>query len=118
MTGICKCPPPFIPQSNGTCGVCARHQGQPDITPQPVARPYPRLLDDTEKADLLKRAENLWSDLQRNDLGGFSGINRPFWILHQFQDIIEVFGGRDVGLHWSQNDLDAARAKQETTHGR
>lgn len=28
MAGDCQCPPPFIPQRNGTCGVCARPMRQ------------------------------------------------------------------------------------------
>lgn len=70
-------------------------------------RPAPNLLSETERAALQLLAENLWSDLQKNELGGFSGINRPFHILHIFKHVIEEFGGRDVGLHWSKNQLDA-----------
>lgn len=70
-------------------------------------RPYPALLDNGEASELLKRAEQLWSDLQANNLGGYSGINRPFYILNEFKRVIEEFGGRDVGLHWSKDQLDA-----------
>lgn len=28
----------------------------------------------------LQRAEQLWAELQQDELGGYSGINRPFWI--------------------------------------
>ena len=59
--------------------------------------------------DLLKRAENLWGSLQNNDLGGYSGINRPFWIVSVFREIIEEFGNRDTGYTWSQDDLKKAR---------
>jgi hypothetical protein len=72
-----------------------------------VTRPYPELLDRDEQHALLQRAEQLWSDLQRNDLGGYSGINRPFYILNEFKRVIEEFGHRDVGLHWSKDQLDA-----------
>ncbi len=72
-------------------------------------RPYPDLLSEEESKELLSRAEDLWRDLQTNNLGGFSGINRPFWILFQFKQVIEEFGGRDVGLGWSKYQLDAAR---------
>lgn len=73
-----------------------------------MTRPYPDLLTDDERKAILADAERLWSDLQRNDLGGFSGGNRPFWILHAFKEVIEKYGHRDVGLSWSKNDLDAA----------
>lgn len=64
-----------------------------------------------EKEDLLKHAENLWHSLQKkNDLGGYSGINRPFWIVSVFREIIEEFGNRDTGYTWSQDDLEKARA--------
>lgn len=76
-------------------------------------RPYPELLDDDESRALLKLAEDLWADLQTNNLGGFSGINRPFWILAQFKHAIEEFGHRDVGLKWSKNQLDAHPDKPE-----
>jgi hypothetical protein len=72
-------------------------------------RPYPRLLSDDEKRSLLQKAENLWEALEENKPGGFSGINRPFFILHEFKEVIEQFGGRDVGLTWSVNDLQKAR---------
>ena len=72
-------------------------------------RPYPDLLSDDEAKALLKAAEMLWSDLQENNLGGFSGINRPFYILHEFRRVIEGFGKRDVGLNWSKDQLDAAK---------
>jgi hypothetical protein len=71
-------------------------------------RPYPELLSAEEQKALLERAEHLWADLQSNNLGGFSGINRPFFILHEFRRVIEEFGHRDTGLSWSRDDLDAA----------
>lgn len=76
-------------------------------------RPPPDLLSPEEAATLQKRAEKLWADLQKNQLGGYSGINRPFYILHEFRDIIERFGGRDVGLHWSKDQLDRLYPKGE-----
>lgn len=66
----------------------------------------PELLTNKEKRDLFARAETLWVDLQTDNLGGFSGINRPFYILSAFKEIIEDFGHRDVGLSWSRNDLE------------
>lgn len=80
-------------------------------------RPYPQLLDQSEAKALLIKAENLWSDLQANNLGGFSGVNRPFYILHEFRSVIEEFGNRDVGLSWSKDQLNAAKAPAPDTIG-
>lgn len=66
-------------------------------------------LTPVEQQKLLAEAEQLWRDLQANELGGFSGGNRPFWIVHQFKRVIEKFGNRDVGLNWSKDELEAAR---------
>lgn len=81
---------------------------------QGVERPYPELLSSDESSALLKQAEELWSDLQSNNIGGFSGVNRPFYILHEFRRVIETFGHRDTGLKWSKNDLDAAALNAPT----
>lgn len=70
-------------------------------------RPYPELLDSDEAKALLSEAEMLWSDLEANNLGGFSNGNRPFYIVWKFKQIIEEFGNRDVGLKWSKDQLDA-----------
>ena len=70
-------------------------------------REPPELLSDAERKQLLADAERLWARLEANDIGGFSGVNRPFYILHAFKEVIEKYGGRDVGLTWSKNDLDA-----------
>lgn len=72
-----------------------------------ATNPYPELLSKEEAKALLAKAENLWADLQANNIGGYSGINRPFWILNHFKEVIEEFGRRDVGLSWSKNALDA-----------
>lgn len=74
-------------------------------------RPYPKLLDPDEQSALLEMAENLWSDLQANNLGGYSGPNRPFYIEWCFRRVIEQFGGRDIGLHWTKDQLDAHPAR-------
>lgn len=74
-------------------------------------RPFPELLSEQEGADMLRMAVDLWSDLQANNIGGFSDRNRPFYIFHEFRRVIERFGHRDTGLQWSNNDLDAARAE-------
>lgn len=70
-------------------------------------RPFPELLDDAEQKALLTRAEQLWADLQVNELGGFSGRNRPFYIVAEFKRVIEEFGSRDIGWYWSKDQLDA-----------
>lgn len=80
-------------------------------------RQPPELLTTEEKSELLKEAEWLWKALQDNDIGGFSGINRPFYILHAFKDVIEKYGRRDVGLHWSKNDLDALQTQDQSDKG-
>ncbi len=71
-------------------------------------RPYPKLLSDDEKKSLLEKAERLWDDLQEDKLGGFSGINRPLWIVGEFKQVLEEYGKRDVGLEWSVDDLKEA----------
>ena len=73
-------------------------------------RPLPNLLSEAERKQLLADAEWLWKRLEANDIGGFSGINRPFYILHAFKEAIEKYGQRDVGLTWSKNELEAAAA--------
>lgn len=70
-------------------------------------REPPDLLSEAERKALLGDAEWLWKRLEANDIGGYSGINRPFYILHAFKEVIEKYGRRDVGLSWSKNDLDA-----------
>lgn len=70
-------------------------------------RSPPNLLSEAERKQLLADAEWLWKRLEANDIGGFSGANRPFYILHAFKEVIEKYGHRDVGLSWSKNDLDA-----------
>lgn len=84
---------------------------------QTITRPYPDLLTEEEGKELLSAAENLWKDLQENKLGGYSGGNRPFWILGFFKHVIEKFGRRDVGLTWSKDDLDAAASTLERARG-
>lgn len=78
-------------------------------------RPYPDLLNEEERSDMLRDAERLWNDLQKNNLGGYSGGNRPFYILHEFKRMIEKYGNRDVGLTWSKDDLEAALKEHEET---
>lgn len=80
-------------------------------------RPFPELLTEDEAAALQAQAERLWADLQANNLGGYSGINRPFYIAFAMRKVIEEFGHRDTGLSWSKNEIDSAwnsRAKDHT----
>lgn len=78
-----------------------------------MERAPPALLTGDEERALLAEAAALWSDLRRDQLGGFSGDNRPFYILHEFRRVIEKFGNRDVGLTWSKDDLDALTTSPE-----
>lgn len=73
-----------------------------------MTRPCPDKLTPEEEKALLARAERLWRELEENRLGGFSGCNRPFWILAEFKSMIEEFGRRDVGQKWSLDALKAA----------
>ena len=75
-------------------------------------KPPPQLLTREEEKLLLSRAEELWRDLQANNLGGFSGINRPFYIVFEFKRIIEELGNRDVGLTWTYEQLKALNQKE------
>lgn len=68
-------------------------------------REPPKLLTKEETADMLKEAEHLLKDLLENNIGGYSGINRPFYILNAFERMIEKYGNRDVGLNWTYNQL-------------
>lgn len=80
-----------------------------------TSRRFPDLLDEEEQKSLLAKAELLWRDLQNNDLGGYSGQNRPFWIVASFIEVIEKYGRRDVGLTWSKLALDAANSTEPRT---
>lgn len=56
----------------------------PDSTPPAVTN------DPDERSrtrELLSLAERLWRDLENNNLGGYSGINRPFYILSALKDV-------------------------------
>jgi hypothetical protein len=72
-------------------------------------RPYPDLLTPEENRALRTRAERVWAELQKNQLGGYSGGNRPFWIHAEFKAVIEEFGRRDIGQTWTKDQLDAAK---------
>jgi hypothetical protein len=74
-------------------------------------RPYPELLTDEEQRQIVEMAEQLWADLQSNNLGGYSGINRPFYIANELRRAVEQFGHRDTGLHWTRDQLNAASNK-------
>jgi len=43
--------------------------------------PIEKSSTETTLKPTLEQAEILWHELQDNELGGYSGINRPFWIL-------------------------------------
>lgn len=73
------------------------------------SRPLPDLLSSDERNALKAQAEQVWRDLQENNLGGFSYGNRPFWLMHQFELVIEKYGRRDIGLCWSPLQINAAR---------
>jgi hypothetical protein len=49
-----------------------------------------------ERKTLLAKSEQLWDDLQRNELGGYSGINRPFHIAEVFKEIAREARARGV----------------------
>lgn len=100
----------FADIGNGKAKAIAAWNTQASVPDQPVERTYPQLLSEDEKKGLLEKAENLWSALEANNLGGLSGINRPFLILNEFREAIEQFGNRDTGLTWSINDLRKAKA--------
>ena len=74
----------------------------------------PELLSDEEKRLLLSEAEELWRDLEKNNLGGYSGVNRPFYILHEFKRVIEKYGNRDLGMLWSRSHLQALLSEAGT----
>lgn len=77
-------------------------------TPTPQHGAMPQLLTDVENKALLQLSEAVWADLQKNELGGYSGGNRPFYLLWMFKTVIERYGYRDVGLTRSKNALDEA----------
>jgi hypothetical protein len=60
----------------------------------------------------IKRAEILWDELQHNELGGYSGINRPFWIGEQLKTAF-----RD-GAHAERERILALLRESEETAAR
>lgn len=70
-----------------------------------MARSVPELLTKEENEWLLKFSENLVKDIIDNDLGGYSGVNRPFHVKFMMEMAIEKLGHRDTGLNWSYNQL-------------
>jgi hypothetical protein len=75
----------------------------------------PDLLTNDEIKLLLTKAENLWEDLQKNALGGYSGKNRPFHIQHIFREVIEEFGKRNTGLYLSFDEIKKIKETQNGT---
>lgn len=68
-------------------------------------RQPPELLNEEEKKWLLTLSENMVRDILNDNLGGYSGINRPFHVFHMMEVAIEKLGHRDVGLTWTHNQL-------------
>lgn len=77
-------------------------------------KPYPDLLSKEESRELLKLSEWLWEDLQKNNLGGYSDGNRPFYIKWKMEEAIERFGKRDIGLRWCQRELQAHPEREQS----
>lgn len=80
----------------------------PPLSPPDTGNVGAQLLTDAEAKSLQELAEAAWGDLQKNKLGGYSGINRPFYLVWMFKTVIERYGRRDVGLQHSKNALDEA----------
>lgn len=68
-------------------------------------RPAPELLTQEESDWLMRLSEHLVKDILEDNLGGYSGVNRPFHVKHMMEVAIEKLGNRDVGLQWSYNQL-------------
>ena len=60
-----------------------------------------------ERRQLLQRAERLWQELQDNELGGYSGINRPFYICEVFKEIAAAERARILALLRGPTTLEA-----------
>lgn len=67
------------------------------------------LLNTEEQKSLLIAAENLWDELNANKLGGYSGINRPFYIAWKFREVIEKYGHRNIGQKLTGIELEKLR---------
>lgn len=106
--------------TDADCCVVRRRalSASPQVPAVAGERKAPELLSDAERRALLTEAEELWSDLQADRLGGYSGINRQFWIVTRFKHVIEKFGRRDVGQNWSKNQLDALTTPTADRSGR
>jgi len=70
-----------------------------------MAKEAPKILTQQESDWLMKISENLVKDILEDNLGGYSGINRPFHVKHMIEVAIEKIGNRDVGLKCSYNEL-------------
>lgn len=78
------------------------------------------LLSNDEQRTLLTKAENLWRRLQKNDLGGYSDGNRPFYIFEMFKEVIEDYGKRDIGQRYPVGNIERhkkALEEQSVTPG-
>jgi hypothetical protein len=56
-------------------------------------------LTEEELAALNSYSEVLWYELRDNHLGGYSGVNRPFYLAWKIREAIERFGHRNTGLN-------------------
>lgn len=72
------------------------------------------LLTTAEEKALLSMAEDVWGRLTANDIGGYSGINRPFYIKWMFKEVIEKYGHRNIGLNLTGEELKKLSAPQPT----
>ncbi len=64
-------------EASGDDGSCATRNAHAAVAVIPSATAHKQ---STLKPSL-EQAELLWRELRDNELGGYSGINRPFWIL-------------------------------------
>ena len=68
-----------------------------------------KLLTKDEHASIQKFAEDVWVALEENELGGYSGINRPFYLIWMFKKVIEKYGDRNIGLTLTADEVDAIK---------
>lgn len=68
-------------------------------------KPTIELLTKEERQSLQDLAEYVWERLDGNSLGGYSGINRPFYIKWMFEEVIEKYGRRNIGLSLTGEQL-------------
>ena len=59
-----------------------------------------------EQKELLRFSEAVWKDLSDNNLGGYSGINRPFYLCWMFREVIEKYRNRNLGSNLTREQLE------------